>query len=84
MKPILFCKCKMCGSTFLDEYPKDRTKEDVENIGKFSGCITVTHDCSKAEILFQICMGWEKFLEWYSAKLKNKIGVYHEKKILFL
>ena len=49
IKPILFCKCKMCGSTFLDEYPSDRTKEEAKHIGRWAECYAVTHDCSKGD-----------------------------------
>lgn len=45
---ILFCKCKLCGSEYLDSLPKD-IDIDIKHIGRYANAISTTHDCSKAQ-----------------------------------
>lgn len=47
--PILYCRCKMCGSTYLDSLPSDRRTADVSRIGTIASTITTTHNCSKGD-----------------------------------
>lgn len=48
-KPILYCKCKLCGSTYNDIFPSDRETLDGKHIAKYEMTIASTHDCSKGE-----------------------------------
>ena len=45
-KPFLYCKCKMCGSTYLEKFPTELDSIDCMHIGKVEKNITTTHDCS--------------------------------------
>lgn len=47
--PILYCKCKLCGSKYFDSFPTDRDYHDGKHIGKFEICISSTHECSKGD-----------------------------------